>query len=159
MSEKTPRLDGPSGYAGIIPFGTNAAGNYDRIRTDTNRVIWVRPYDGYLPVDPVLMAAADGILWNPGATAAQRYSVEFLAVNIDTVAAAAIAFNIGVDRDGGGALTDVEYWVREEVITYPGSSGWRGPFIINGNDDVRLLAAIANDVAVQWLISRLDTGV
>jgi hypothetical protein len=121
--------------------------------------MWSRQYDGYVQVDPVLMAAADAVLWNPGATAAELYEVSFNCVNIDTVTAAAIAFNIGVEIGGaGGVLTDDEFWVRNEIIPYPASSGWRGPYLIAGDDDVRGWAAIANDVAVHWRIRRVDTG-
>lgn len=154
---KTPRLDPASGYFGTVPHGHDEGGVPDPLRTDPNRVLWTRPYENYLQVDPVWLPAAEGVLYNPGADAAEIYEVSFLGVNVD-LGAAAVTISVGVDRDGGGGLSALEYWIRNEIVPYPGSTGWRGPFIIAGNDDVRGVAGAADDVTIHWRIRRVDTG-
>jgi len=45
-----------------------------------------------------------------------------------------------------------------EVIPYPGSSGWRDLGIIAGDDDVRAVASAADDAIIRFRIRRVDTG-
>ena len=104
-------------------------------------------------VPPILMAGADGILWNIGTNNAYAYSVEFLIVNVNN---ALVTVNIGVDLVSAGALTPAEFWMFNEVIPSPGTSGWKGPFIINGSDDVRGWCVTGANLANgQWRIKRL----
>jgi len=111
--------------------------------------------DEYVAIykEPQLLAAADGILWDPGTNSAYAYSVEFLVVNVHN---ALVTVSIGHDINSGGALTAAEYWMFSEVIPFPGNSGWRGPFTIDGADDVRGWCATgAAHANVQWRIRRL----
>lgn len=105
-------------------------------------------------VDPVEVPAAEAVLWNPGAVATEIYEVYFLVVNNDA-GAAAVTVSIGVDIAAGGALAAPEYWMFNEVIPYPGNSGWRGPFVIGGDDDVRGVASVANDASIHFRVRRL----
>jgi hypothetical protein len=124
---------------------------------DENRAQVVRVYNNYIQVDPVLLPAAEAAIWNPGADATQLYSVEYSITNIDA-GGAPVTYSIGVEVGGaGGALTADEYWQFNSVLPYPGSSGWRGPYIIAGDDDVRGVASAANDAKVDWRIRRIDT--
>ena len=59
-------------------------------------------------MDPILMAGADGILWDPGLNQYVAYEIEFLVVNVHN---AAVVVNIGVDLVSGGGLTAGEYWM------------------------------------------------
>ena len=103
-------------------------------------------------MDPILMAGADGILWDPGLNEYVAYEIEFLVVNVHT---AAVVVNIGVDLVSGGGLTAGEYWMYNENIPYPGNSGWRGPFTILGWDDIRGWCVTgANLATVHWRITR-----
>ena len=104
-------------------------------------------------VDPILMAGADDILWNPGGAATEVYNVEFLIVNVTNVA---VTVSIGVDLAGGGGLAAVEYWMYNDIVPFPGNSGWRGSFTIDGDDDVRGWCVTGANLAnVQWRIRRL----
>lgn len=137
--------------------GTDEAGNEDSQRTDPNRIPWKRDYPAYVQVDPVVLANADGLLWNPGAAAAELYEVSFLLVNIAGAITGAI--DVGVDIGAGGALGGAEFWVRQETLPNPGTSGWRGPFIIPGDDDVRgWCAGAGNQVCIHFRIRRVDVG-
>jgi len=150
----------PTGQLGIVVYGYDEAFNADRLRTDPNRVLWVRQYEGYIQVDPVEIPAAEGILWNPGATAAELYAVWFNVVNNDA-GAAAVTVSVGVDLAAGGGLAAPEYWMFNEVIPYPGTSGWRGGrngYIIAGDDDVRGIASVANDASIHFQVKRVDIG-
>jgi hypothetical protein len=107
----------------------------------------------------VAIPVAEADLWNPGATAAQLFEVEFLVVNNTAAPGAAVTgVYIGRDVGGAGALAAPHYWMFDETIPYPGTSDWRGPFILAGNDDVRGVAFAANVCSVEWRIRRIDTG-
>lgn len=146
-----------TGELHVLFHGKDEAGNPDEVRTDPGRVLWNRPYPAYEQVDPVEIPAAEGVLWNPGAAATELYEVSFLVVNNDA-GGAAVTVSVGVDLGAGGGLAAPEYWMFNEVIPYPGTSGWRGPFIMAGDDDVRGIASVANDASIHWRIRRVDTG-
>lgn len=157
MNEKIPRIDELSGFPVVIPMGVDEAGNYDNARTDPNRIIWVRQYEGYMQVDPVEIPVVEADVWNPGTAGAQIYLVEFLVVNNTAAPGAAVTgVYVGLDIGGVGALGAPDYWMFDETIPYPGSSGWRGPFVVNGNDDVRAVAFAANVCSINWRIRRVD---
>ncbi len=141
----------------VANYGKDEASNLDALRTDPDRIQWTRPYDAYVQVDPVLIPSTEGVLWNPGSTAAQIYEVSFMAVNFDA-GGAAVTISVGVDIAAGGSLATLEYWMFNEVLPYPGTTGWRGPFIIGGDDDVRGIASAANDAGIHFRIRRVDTG-
>lgn len=157
MGHERSFLRDPGGQLGVSPYGADEAGNADVWRTDPNRIPWSRLYPGYVQVDPVEIPAAEGVLWNPGVVAAQLYEVSFLVVNNDA-GAAAVTVSVGVDLAGAGALAAPEYWMYNEIVPYPGTSGWRGPFLIAGDDDVRGVASAANDASIHWRIRRVDVG-
>jgi hypothetical protein len=147
----------PSGEPTISLHGQDEAANVDALRTDPNRILWKRDYPGYVQVDPVEIPVAEGILWNPGATAAQLFEVSFLVINNDA-GAAAVTVSVGVDIAAGGALASPEWWMFNEIVPYPGTSGWRGPFVIAGDDDVRGVASAANDASIHFRVKRVDVG-
>lgn len=148
-----------SGEQKNVLHGKDEASNIDAQRTDPNRIPWRRPYPGYVQVDPVSMAATDSILWNPGSTAAELYEVSFLVVNTNLPSPGAVTVRIGVDIAAGGALAVPEYWVLDEIVPYPGTLGWRGPFIIAGDDDVRGFCSTGASLAsIHFRIRRVDVG-
>lgn len=146
------------GKLAIVPHGTDEAANFDAFRTDPNRIQWVRPYDGYLFVSGAAVPSSEGVLLDGSAvlTAAGLYAVEYLLVNIDGTNS--VDVTIGRDNDAGGGLTATEYWQFTEPLAADTTSGWRGPFIINGDDDVRGLASAADDAVIQFRVRRLDVG-
>ena len=131
--------------------------NLDAFRTDPNRIKWNRPFAGWINVDPLLVPSTEGILYNPGATAAQIYWVQYKVVNIDA-GAAAVTVSIGADIAAGGGLATIEYDMFNEVIPYPGTSGWRDLGMIGGDDDVRGIASAADDAIIRFKVRRVDTG-
>lgn len=141
----------------VSAYGSDEAGNLDSVRTDPDRIPWTRPYEGFRQVDSVEVPAADGVLYNPGATAAQIYEVEYEVINNDA-GGAAVTVSIGVDRAAGGALAAPEYWMFNEIIPYPGTSARRPGGLIAGDDDVRGVASIANDASIRFWVRRVDTG-
>jgi hypothetical protein len=146
-----------TGEQKYVPHGKDEASNIDAFRTDPNRIPWSRPYEGYEQVDPVEIPVAEGVLWNPGATAAELYEVSFLVINNDA-GGAAVTVSVGVDLAAGGGLAAPEYWVFNEIVPYPGTLGWRGPFLMAGDDDIRGVASVANDASIHFKIRRVDTG-
>lgn len=138
--------------------GTDEAGNIDTFRTDPNRIQWVRHYDGYVFIDGAAVPSSEGILLDGSAvlTAAGLYAVEFLIVNID--GAASVDVTVGRDNDAGGSLAAAEYWMFTEAVAQDSNSGWRGPFLMNGDDDVRGLASAADDAVIQFRVRRVDVG-
>ena len=146
------------GEAAVSLHGADEADNLDNLRTDPDRVQWTRPYEGLVQVDPVEVPVVEGVLWDPGAVAAQLFEVSFLVVNNDA-GGVAVTVSIGVEiGGGGGGLAAPGYWMFNEIIPYPGSSGWRGPFVIAGDDDVRGVAGVANDASISFRIKRVDLG-
>lgn len=152
---KDVRRDDLTGGVLVQPTVELADGTWERPLADIYNIPFFHPFERIMQVDPVLIPAAEGILWNPGAAFAERYDVCFLIVNIDP-AGAAQTVRMGVDRAAGGALATFEYWIFNEVIPYPGSSGWRGPFHIPGDDDIRGWSSLVNTLAVHWRIVRTD---
>ena len=135
--------------------GKDAGGTVDDLRTNANQELIVDiQHNDFIQVDPVEIPVAEGILWNPGAAAAETYEVSFLVVNNDA-GGAAVTVSVGVDIAAGGGLAAPEYWVFEEVVPYPGSLGWRGPFIIDGDDDVRGVASVANDASIHFRVTQI----
>ena len=106
---------------------------------------------------PVLIPSTEGILYDPGATAAQIYWVQYKVVNIDA-GAAAVTVSVGVDIAAGGTLATIEYDMFNDVIPYPGNSGWRDLGMIGGDDDVRGIASAANDAIIRFKVRRVDVG-
>lgn len=146
-----------SGELRVVQMGADEAANIDRLRTDPNRIQWQRPYDGYLLVPSAEIPVAEAALWAPGAGAAILYEVSFAVINNDA-GGAAIA-NVYVGRGvGGGALARPHYWMFNETVSFPANSGWRGPFLMAGNDTVRGSAAVANDASIHFRIRRCDVG-
>jgi len=137
--------------------GADEAANNDAVRTDPDRILWTRPYEGWVQQDGVAVPVPEGIVYNPGTTAAQSYWVQYKVVNIDA-GAAAVTVSVGVDVAAGGSLAGPEYDMFNEVIPYPGSSGWRDLGIIAGDDDIRAVASVADDAIIRFKIRRIDTG-
>jgi len=137
--------------------GHDEASNVDVLRTDPSRILWMRPFENWLNVDPVLIPSSEGILYNPGTTAAQIYWIQYKVVNVDA-SAAAVTVSVGADIAAGGGLATIEYDMFNEIIPYPGSSGWRDLGMIGGDDDVRGIASAADDAIIRFKIRRVDTG-
>jgi len=108
--------------------------------------------DQPLQVDPVLLTNMEAILWNPGTDANALYSVEFLLINTSILG---VAVTVGQDIGAGGGLTAVEQWVPGETILANASGGWRGPFWLPGDDDVRGSALTTNVISIHWRIKRI----
>lgn len=145
----------PSRELATSLYGQDEAGNVDALRTDPDRILRTRPYEGYVQVDPLEIGnggAANNLLWDPGAVAAQLYEVDYLVVNVN---GAAITVTVGVDVTGTGVVTHP--WMDSEIIPYPGSSGWRSGGIIAGDDDVRGVTSLVGAI-IHWRIRRVDTG-
>ncbi len=107
-------------------------------------------------IDPVEIPNSEGDLWDPGGLAATIiYEVEFNVVNNDA-GSAAVTVSVGLDLARGGSLAAPEYWMFNEIINYPSSSGWRGPFIMHGDDQIRGIASAANDASIHFRVKRVD---
>ena len=138
-------------------IGSDEAGNYDSVRTDPSRILWTRPYEAWVEQVGVLVPNSEGVLYNPGTTTAEVYWIQYKIVNIDA-GAAAVTVSVGVDHAAGGGLATIEYDMFNEVIPYPGTSGWRDMGFIAGDDDVRGIASAADDAIIRFKIRRVDTG-
>jgi hypothetical protein len=150
-----------TGEARIMLTGKDEAGNIDALLTDQHQVLWTRSYEDSIIAPPVQLPAADGILWSPGGLATELYEVDFLIVN--TSGAVTGPISVGVDIGAGGGLTAVEYWMYQENLPWPGTSGWRGSarqgFLCRGADDIRgLNGAGANLATIHFRIRRIDTN-
>lgn len=147
-----------TGELRVVNGGKDAAGNIDEFLTGANQEQVVRNFTVWQDVNPVEIPAAEGDLWDPGGTSAEVYEVEFYIVNNDAGSAAVSGVYVGLDLASGGTLAAPEYWMFNETIPYPGSSGWRGPFIMRGDDQIRGVAAAANDVSIHFRIKRVDAS-
>lgn len=137
--------------------GQDEATNPDAVRTDPNRILWLRNYLGYVQVPSAEVPAPEGDVWNPGAAGTVLYEFCFLVTNNDA-GGAAVTVSVGIDVGAVGALAAPEYVMFEEVVPYPGTSGWRGPFVMNGDDAVRAEASVANDASIHFKVRRVDVG-
>ena len=104
-------------------------------------------------IDPQLVPVAEADLWDPGADAGDMFDVEFLVVNIDGTNA--VDVSVGQDVGGGGGLTAAEYFMYTETIPAKGSSGWRGPFRIGGDDHIRGVATAADDACIHFRVKKV----
>lgn len=138
--------------SGKLPFtvyGKDASSNEDPLRTNANMQLQVEVINDtsvWVQIDPQLVAAAEADLWDPGGDAGDIYDVEFLVVNVDGTNS--VDVSVGQDVAGGGGLTAAEYFMYTETIPAKGSSGWRGPFRIGGDDHIRGVATAANDACI-----------
>lgn len=138
-----------SGRLAIVNYGKDSGGTEDPLRTNANQQLQVEVINDtsvWVQVDPQLIAAAEADLWDPGGDAGDIYDLEFLVVNVDGTNA--VDVSIGQDVAGGGGLTAAEYFMFTETIPAKGSSGWRGPFRIGGDDHIRGVATAANDACI-----------
>jgi hypothetical protein len=108
-------------------------GNFFRIglKEFFGKLIAVEP--GWKTVDAVSLGnSANTVVYNPGSDSTERYEVQFNLVNSAT-ANTSYLVQVGVDTAATGALTN--HWWRN-YVPYRYTSGWQGPYIINGDDDV-----------------------
>lgn len=124
---------------------------------DTNRVQWVREYENYEIVDPVLITNAEADLFDPGGVATDLFAIEFNVVNINNAAAYGVLTSIG-HAVGGGVLAQSEMFARDDSIPIRGATGWMGPYIIRGNDTIRGQAGALNTLTVHFRVRRVDIG-
>lgn len=127
-----------------------------QLRKTISAILWTRLYEEWISVPSAEVPVAEAVLWNPGGTTGEHYLVEFNVVNNDVGAAAIAGVYIGRDVGGGGALGRPEWWMFDETIPYPGNSGWRGPYFMNGDDDIRGVAGVANDASIHFRVRRVD---
>jgi hypothetical protein len=98
--------------------------------------------------DPVdLTAAANTIVWNPGTSTVHLFKVWFNLVNPNTTTARTCI--VGEDRAATGAL--LSYWFYE-VLPALSQSGWLGPFVMTGNDDLMAWQTVGTDVDLSLFI-------
>jgi len=135
--------------------GADEAGVSDSFRTDPFRIPWQRDFPAWQDVDPVEIPVVEGVLWDPGTSALRQFEVMFYVVNNDA-GAMSVTVSVGLDLGSGGSLAAPEYWMFNEVIPYPGTSGWRGPFILHADDAIRGVASAANDASIHFRIRRTD---
>lgn len=138
-------------------YGQDDANNMDALRTDPNRVLWQREYQGHILIDPVAVPNPEGLLYNPGAAGSRVYEVYFEVVNVDVGGALVAGVYIGLGL-GGAAVVPPNWWMFNENIPAPGTSGRRGPFTMAGNDDIRGVAAVAGDASINFYVKRVDIG-
>lgn len=134
----------------------DADGNERVALIDTNRVPWQREFKDYVQIDGVLLTGAEAELWAPGTAAAQLYEVCYNACSIDTVSSVVdLTIGHGV---GAAAIAVADYWTRDEPLPLGCNTGWRGPWVIGGDDSVRGNAGAANDIAVSFRVRQVDVG-
>lgn len=109
----------------------------------------------YVEVPSVELPVAEGDLWNPGAADTVIYRVMFEVVNNDAGGAAIAGVYVGREIDSAGGLTAPYYWMFNETISHPGTSGMRGPFYIHGDDAIRGVAGVANDASVHFEVRQM----
>jgi len=149
-----------TGEQKITLHGKDEAGNIDPLRTDPSGVLWMRAYEQSVIAAPAILAAADAVLWTPPLpnTIAELYEIDFLLVNVAGVVTGPVS--VGVDIGAVGALAIPEFWVYQEMLPWPGSSGWRGTFLCRGLDTIRgWNAAGANLSTIHFRVRRIDTNV
>ncbi len=137
-----------------VMHGKQTGGTIGALNLNANNVLRVELISGgAVQVDPLLITSSETILWNPGATAAELYEVMFNIVNSTSSSVSGV--NIGQDLAAGGSLTAAEYWVQGLIIPGNGYSGWFGPFVIKGTDDIRGVAGTTNVLSIHWRIKRV----
>ena len=149
-----------SGTPKVVAYGKDSGGNEDPLRTNASQQLQVEivgalssPYVNLVGVD---VPSSEGVLLDGSAslTAAGIYAVEFYVVSIDS--SNSVDVTIGRDDAAGGSLAGAEYWMFAETLPAGGTSGWRGPFIMSGDDDVRGVATAANDAVIHFRVRRTD---
>lgn len=142
-----------TGELRVVQLGSDDVGNLDRLRTDPNRIPWMREYKAYHQLDPLEIGdggVANNLLFNPGPDAFRQYEIDYMITNVN---GAAVTVTVGVDVGGTGVVTHP--WMDGEIVPYPGTSGWRSGGIINGDDDVRGVTSAVGAI-IHWRIRRID---
>jgi hypothetical protein len=103
----------------------------------------------------VELPAAEGDLWNPALANEVWLQIEFILINNDAGAAGAAGTYVGREVNSVGGLARPYYWMFNETIPHPGTSGWRGPFYIHGDDAVRGYTTNANEVSIHFKVRRI----
>lgn len=101
------------------------------------------------------LPAAEGDLWDPGHDNAWWFEVYFFLVNNDAAGADASGIYVGREINSAGGLTRPHYWMFNDILPFPGRSGWQGPHYMHGDDAVRGYAAAANTVSIHFKVRRL----
>ena len=148
----------------ITLHGEDEAGNIDPLRTDPGGILWMRSYENSIIAAPSALPGAEAILWTPPApqTAAELYEVDFFIVNVAGAPTGPIT--VGVDINAGGALAGNEFWMYQEILPWPGTSGWRGSprqgFLCRGADTIRGVNTAGGGLAViHFRVRRIDTNI
>jgi hypothetical protein len=138
----------------------DAAANEVQARADANRILWTRPYEEYEFVAAALLpTAGSSLLYDPATTVNELYLVEYNVCNVDpNIPALARWYDIGIDQASGGALAAAEYIAYQEPVPPGGGTGWRGPFLMRGNDQLRGRAQTLTTLTLQLRVRRIDTG-
>lgn len=109
----------------------------------------------YVDVPSVQLPAAEADLWDPAGLNAVRYRIMFLAINNDGGFIAAPGVYIGREANSAGGLGRPNYWLFNETLPFPGTTGWQGPYFIHGDDAIRGYATNANEVSVHFDVRRV----
>ena len=143
-----------SGEQKVVNYGKQTGDTIGAFNLNANNVLRVELINGAtIQVDPLLVPVAEGLLWNPGTTSASIYKVKFELVNF--TASDVTGINIGQDIGAGGSLATFEYWRFGLIVPASGSSGWQGPFTMDGADRVRGVAGTVDSIGIHWDIKQV----
>jgi hypothetical protein len=150
-----------TGEADVVLHGKDSSSNIDPLRTNDNQQLQVEVIGvgsgTWIQQDPTELITSSQTLFDPGSDSTEEYLVSFNVVNIDDANYYPATVSIGVDIGGnGGNLADKEFWMMQQVVGYPGSSGWQGPYLIAGDDNVIGLATANNSATVHIRARRVN---
>jgi hypothetical protein len=146
-----------TGEQDIVLHGKQTGGTIGAVNLNANNVLRIEIVNGgVVQADPVLIPNAEGILWNPNTTSASIYELSFNIVN--STSSDVTGVNVGVDIGAGGSLSAGEYYVQGLIVPLNGSSGWYGPFVLDGADRVRGVAGTNNVLSIHFNIRQVFTA-
>jgi len=142
-------------FAKIQLFGADSNGIQNAVRVNDERdQIQVEPVENWIEVDPVVLGtSANTVVWNPGSTATDVYLVEFELVNSYSVAGGAWPLvYVGLDIGATGSLT---HYVWRKHVPWRHTTGWRGPYVMNGDDDFMAWSGDASSITINFRIRKV----
>ena len=149
-----------TGEVDVVLHGKDSSLNIDPLLTNDNRALVVEVSG--LTTTPIEVAsqeltASEAQLWDPQTTSGDLYEVEFNVVHhIDGGGVNRNPCKVTVGKGVGGAAVAIpNWWMYANPLGYPGETGWKGPFILAGDDTIRGYSSAIKTALIHFRVKQV----
>ena len=126
-------------------------------------IFWrITPKPAKTPIEvaSVELTASEAELWDPGTTSGDLYEVSYNIVHhIDGAGVNRNPCKVTVGKGVGGAAVAIpNWWTYAEGLGFPGETGWKGPFIMAGDDTVRGFSSTIKTALIHFRVYQVVTA-